>query len=57
MWGSDYPHYEGTWPRSQAVVDELFAGIPEDEVDQIVHRNAAQAFKFEIPGVDSYRTL
>jgi len=57
MWGSDYPHYEGTWPRSQQVVQDLFAGIPEDEVDQIVHRNAAQAFKFKIPGVDSNRRL
>ena len=22
MWGSDYPHHEGTWPDSQAAVDE-----------------------------------
>jgi predicted TIM-barrel fold metal-dependent hydrolase len=48
MWGSDYPHWEGTWPNSQAALEKLFVGVPEDEVDQIVHRNAAKTFKFKL---------
>jgi predicted TIM-barrel fold metal-dependent hydrolase len=46
MWGSDYPHWEGTWPNSQAAVEKLFAGVPDDEVDVIVRRNAVDTFKF-----------
>ena len=33
MWGSDYPHLEGTYPRTQEVLQELFDGI-EPEVRQ-----------------------
>jgi predicted TIM-barrel fold metal-dependent hydrolase len=49
IWGSDYPHWEGTWPRSREAVENLFKGVPDDEIDQIVHRNAAETFKFKIP--------
>ena len=31
MWGSDYPHDEGTFPHSQEVIDRIFKDIPEDE--------------------------
>jgi predicted TIM-barrel fold metal-dependent hydrolase len=48
MWGSDYPHHEGTWPDSQAAVAKQFAGVPEDEIDQIVRRNAVETFGFDI---------
>lgn len=41
MWGNDYPHLEGAWPDSQHYVDQQFAGVPEHEVMQIVHDNAA----------------
>ena len=48
MWGSDYPHHEGTWPNSQEAVVRQFAGVPEDEVDQICRRNAIETFKFTV---------
>ncbi len=48
MWGSDYPHHEGTWPDSQAAVAKQFAGVPEDEIDQIVRRNAIETFDFDV---------
>jgi predicted TIM-barrel fold metal-dependent hydrolase len=48
MWGSDYPHHEGTWPNSQAAVAKQFGGVPEDEIDQIVRRNAVETFGFDI---------
>jgi predicted TIM-barrel fold metal-dependent hydrolase len=50
IWGSDYPHWEGTWPRSREAVESLFEGVPDEEIDQMVHRNAAETFKFKIPG-------
>jgi predicted TIM-barrel fold metal-dependent hydrolase len=32
LWGSDYPHLEGTWPNTQAEIDKIFAGIDDPEV-------------------------
>ena len=47
MWGNDYPHIEGTFPYSQKAVDEQFVGVPEDEVMQIVHDNAARLYQLD----------
>jgi len=30
MWGSDYPHYEGTYGHSQKTLHELFDDVPAD---------------------------
>jgi predicted TIM-barrel fold metal-dependent hydrolase len=44
MWGNDYPHQEGVFPDSQKWIDKQFAGVPEAEIMQIVHDNAARTF-------------
>ena len=44
MWGSDYPHTEGTFPHSREQVARDFAGIPEAEVYQMVAGNAARLY-------------
>ena len=31
VWGSDYPHAEGTYGSSQQLIKELFNGVPDDE--------------------------
>ena len=49
MWGSDYPHPEGTWPRSQEVLARQLDGMPPDVVDRIVTRNAADLYRFRLP--------
>jgi len=49
MWGSDYPHPEGTWPKSQEVLARQLDGIPEDVIDRIVTRNAAELYRFRLP--------
>jgi predicted TIM-barrel fold metal-dependent hydrolase len=33
MWGSDYPHRDGTWPFSQKAIEEQFRGI-DDAIKQ-----------------------
>ena len=40
MWGSDYPHVDSTWPCSQAVIEEIFDGIPVAEKQRITCDNA-----------------
>ena len=27
IWGSDYPHPDGVWPDSLAIIDENLAGV------------------------------
>ena len=40
MWGSDYPHIEGTWPHTEAKLKEGFADMPRDEALRVVGENA-----------------
>jgi predicted TIM-barrel fold metal-dependent hydrolase len=47
MWGSDYPHMEGTWPNTRQKLQETFAGYPEDEARAILGLNAMQAYGFD----------
>jgi len=51
MWGSDYPHHEGTFPRSRQVLAHLFDGIEISEQDKadIVGGNAARLFRIARP--------
>jgi hypothetical protein len=44
MWGSDFPHHEGTYPNTLASLHESFAGLPEEAVAQILGLNAIEAF-------------
>jgi predicted TIM-barrel fold metal-dependent hydrolase len=52
LWGSDYPHLEGTFPRTQEVLHELFEGVPDD----IRHRVTLGAFE-ELFGVSMPKAL
>lgn len=49
MWGSDYPHAEGTFPISRKIVERLFEGLNvADEVRQnVLGLNAARLFRME----------
>jgi len=44
MWGSDYPHIEGTFPHSREQVAKDFAGIPEQETRMMVADSAARLY-------------
>jgi predicted TIM-barrel fold metal-dependent hydrolase len=46
MWGSDYPHDEGTFPHSREVIDRTFAGVSDADRTKIVHDNAAKLYGF-----------
>ena len=47
LWGSDYPHDEGTFPHSQEVIERTFAGVSETDKRKIVHDNAARLYGFQ----------
>ena len=48
LWGSDYPHAETTFPRSQQFLARMFDGVPADEVRKITSDNAAKMFGFQM---------
>ncbi len=47
MWGSDFPHAEGTYPNSRKSVQEQFAGVPVADAAGMVGGTAARLFRFE----------
>jgi di/tricarboxylate transporter/predicted TIM-barrel fold metal-dependent hydrolase len=48
MWGSDYPHTEATFPRSQQILERILDGVPEDERQKIVSSSVARLYHFSI---------
>lgn len=47
MWGSDYPHLEGTPPFSKEGIRKTFAGVPRAEVEAMLAGNAARVYGFD----------
>ena len=45
MWGSDYPHQESTFPRTQEILEEILADCSDEEKVKIVGGNAARIYK------------
>ncbi len=44
MWGSDYPHPEGSWPYTRDQMTETFSGLPEDEIAAMLGGNAIRFY-------------
>lgn len=49
MWGSDYPHAEGTFPISRRLTEELFEGLAVSDQTRrdVLGLNAARLFRIE----------
>ena len=47
MWGSDYPHPEGSWPFTREQMIETFKGLPEDDIAAMLGGNAAEFYGFD----------
>jgi len=47
MWGSDYPHPEGTWPHTREQMLETFRGLPEADLAALLGGNAARVYGFD----------
>lgn len=48
MWGSDYPHPEGTWPATQKMMVEVLGGLPDEDITAILGGNAAGFYGFDV---------
>jgi predicted TIM-barrel fold metal-dependent hydrolase len=47
MWGSDYPHTEGTFPHTREALRWTFAEVPSVEVARMLAGNAAALYAFD----------
>ena len=48
MWGSDYPHLEGTWPFTMKSLNATFGDYPESEIHALLGENAAKVYGFDL---------
>lgn len=48
MWGSDFPHEEGTYPHTRESLAHTYAGIDSDEVARMLSGNAAEVYGFDL---------
>jgi predicted TIM-barrel fold metal-dependent hydrolase len=47
MWGSDYPHPEGTWPTTKKLMLDAFHDLPENEIAAMLGENAIRFYGFD----------
>ena len=47
MWGSDYPHPEGTWPNTRPRMQETFSDLPQSDIADILGENAIRFYGFD----------
>ena len=52
MWGSDYPHMEGTWPHTMAYLNDVYADVDESEIRSILGERAVEVFGFDRKIID-----
>lgn len=48
MWGSDYPHDEGTYPYTREHLRQVFSGRPPEVMRAILGENAAALYGFDL---------
>jgi predicted TIM-barrel fold metal-dependent hydrolase len=51
LFESDYPHGDGTWPDTQAVMKRMLGDLPVDEIRKISHLNASKLYRHPLPKV------
>jgi predicted TIM-barrel fold metal-dependent hydrolase len=47
-WGTDYPHYEGTYPHTRKAMRHVFHAMDEAEVRMLLGGNAAALYGFDL---------
>ncbi|MFD4395563.1 amidohydrolase family protein [Kitasatospora sp. NPDC058397] len=48
LWGSDYPHYEGSWPNSRQVLDLGLRDAGPQARQQVTSENCARLYGFDL---------
>jgi predicted TIM-barrel fold metal-dependent hydrolase len=57
LWGSDYPHYEGTYPHTRLAMRHTFHDVGEDEARAMLGLNAAALYDFDLEAMSKLASL
>jgi predicted TIM-barrel fold metal-dependent hydrolase len=47
LWESDFPHITSTYPHSRSAVEHSLAGVPAQEREKLLFRNAARLYRLD----------
>jgi predicted TIM-barrel fold metal-dependent hydrolase len=47
LWGTDYPHPEGTWPNTHEKMVISLGGLPQDDIQKMLGTNALSAYDLD----------
>jgi predicted TIM-barrel fold metal-dependent hydrolase len=47
MWGSDYPHFDSTFPKSREAIERNFEGVPDAERRLILGENMVRVYNLQ----------
>jgi predicted TIM-barrel fold metal-dependent hydrolase len=45
MWANDFPHHDSIWPNSRRILDDIFAGVPEEDRYAMTLSNVAELYR------------
>lgn len=54
MWGSDYPHHEGTYPYTREALRRSFSEWSPEDLTQLLSRTAATVYDFDLQKMDQF---
>jgi hypothetical protein len=54
MWGSDYPHEEGTHPFTREHLRQVMGHLEPAQIQQILAENAAKLYDFDLGALKPY---
>ena len=52
MWGSDYPHNEGTFPHTREAIRQRFSDLDEAAMRALLGGNAAELYGFDLTALE-----
>jgi len=51
MWGTDYPHPEGAWPKTREKLLTFMGGLPDAEIEAMLGGNALNCYDLDEPAL------
>lgn len=53
MWGTDYPHPEGSWPHTHEKLVKYMKGLPDAEITAMLSGNALNCYDVDVDAVNA----
>ena len=47
LWGNDYPHHDSIWPNTRPILDDILAGVPDEQREAMVWGNVIDLYELD----------